>query len=177
MNCLDKVVRALDWFTDRIGKVASAFVVLIMVTMTYEVVSRYVFNSPTIWSYDITYMLGAVLYLFTAPFVLLHQRHVRVDLFYARFSPRVKSLLDVLLTPLLLFTAMGVLLQQSWRYSFRALEVGETSMVGIWEPTTVPLRFALAIGFAILALAGILWFIRELVFLTTGKKIGGVSGD
>jgi len=166
------VLRIIDCLVDRIGKVVSVLVVLIILTMTFEVVARYLFNRPTVWSYDITYMMGGVFFLFSASFVLLHRGHVRVDLFYTRFSPRFKSLVDVILTPLLLFTAYGVLTQQAWRFAFRALEVGETSMAGIWGPTTIPLRFLIAVGFSLLALEGVIWFMRELLFLFTGRKIG-----
>ena len=177
MKSFVSILRRLDWFIDQTGKVTSALVVLIMLTMTYEVISRYVFNSPTVWSYDLTYMMGAVFYLYAAPFVLLHHGHVRVDLFYARFSAKVRSILDVTLTPPLFFTALAVLILQSWKFAFRALAQGETSQVGYWEPSTVPLRFALAIGFSLLALEGVVWFLRELIFLATRKQVGSVSHD
>ncbi|MDP6577305.1 MAG: TRAP transporter small permease subunit [Dehalococcoidales bacterium] len=171
------ILKGLDYLVDRTGRVMAWLVVLIILTMTYEVVSRYVFDAPTFWSFDITYMLGAVLFLFSAPSVLLHRGHVRVDLFYARFSTKLKTLIDVVLTPLLFFPALGILTQQAWRAAFRALEVGETSMFGIWEPTTIPLRFAIALGFSLLSLAGICWFLRGILLLSTRKELAEDSHD
>jgi TRAP-type mannitol/chloroaromatic compound transport system permease small subunit len=171
------ILRILDGLVDRIGRMLAWVVILIIITMTYEVTVRYVLNSPTFWSFDLTYMLGAVLFLFSAPYVLLHRGHIRVDLFYARFSAKLKTIVDVVLTPLLFFPALGVLTQQAWRAAFRALEVGETSMFGIWEPTTIPLRFAVALGFSLLALEGILWFLRNIYFIRTGKELAGEIYD
>jgi TRAP-type mannitol/chloroaromatic compound transport system permease small subunit len=172
-----RILKGLDWLVDRTGKVLAWFVILIILAMTYEVVVRYVFSNPTFWSFDLTYMMGAVLFLFSASFVLLHRGHVRVDLFYARFSARLKGLVDVVLTPLLFFPALGILTQQAWRAAFRAVEVGETSMFGIWEPTTIPLRFAIAVGFSLLTLEGISWFIRGIIMVGTRRELAEDGHD
>ncbi len=171
------ILRGLDFLVERIGRVTSWLVVLLILTMTYEVVSRYVFDNPTLWSFDITYMLGAVFFLFSASYVLLHGGHVRVDLFYTRFSAKTKSIIDIVFIPMFFFTAYSILTQQAWRAAFRALEVGETSMSGIWEPTTVPLRFIIALGFSLLLLQGIFWFLREIISLKSGKKPVEESND
>ena len=171
------ILRGLDFLVERIGRVTSWLVVLLILTMTYEVVSRYVFDNPTLWSFDITYMLGAVFFLYSASYVLLHGGHVRVDLFYTRFSAKMKSIVDIVFIPMFFFTSYSILTQQAWRAAFRALEVGETSMSGIWEPTTVPLRFIIALGFSLLLLQGIFWFIRETISLKSGKKPTEESND
>ncbi len=171
------ILRGLDFLVERIGRVTSWLVVLLILTMTYEVVSRYVFDNPTLWSFDITYMLGAVFFLYSACYVLLHGSHVRVDLFYTRFSAKMKSIVDIVFTPLFFLTAYSILTQQAWRAAFRALEVGETSMSGIWEPTTVPLRFIIALGFSLRLLQGVFWFLREIISLKSGKEPVEESND
>lgn len=177
------LVKGVDWLVVRIGKGAAGFSVLLMLTMTYEVTVRYVFNRPTFWSYDITYMMGGTFFVFLASYALLRDWHVRVDIFYARFSRRVRSILDAVLISLLLFPAVTVIAIQAWKFAFLSLAQGEVSAVGVWEPTVVPFRFAAALGFSLLALEGVAWFIRELFFATTGKdlvtskEIGGESHD
>ena len=171
------ISRGLDFLVERIGRVISWFIVLLILTMTYEVISRYIFDNPTIWSFDITYMLSAVFFLFSASYVLLHGGHVRVDLFYTRFSAKMKSIVDIVFTPLFFLSAYSILTQQAWRAAFRALEVGETSMSGIWEPTTVPLRFIIALGFSLLLLQGVFWFLREIISVKSGKELVEESND
>lgn len=171
------IIRGLDFLVERIGRIISWFVILLILTMTYEVFSRYIFDSPTLWSFDVTYMLGAVFFLFSASYVLLHGGHVRVDLFYTRFSIKTKRIVDIVFIPLFFFTAYSVLTQQAWRAAFRALQVGETSMSGIWEPTTVPLRFIIALGFSLLLLQGVFWFLREIISVKSGKDLMEESSD
>lgn len=165
------LVKSIDWLADRTGKVFSALAVIIAVTMTFEVTMRFVFNRPTAWSYDTTMMMGGVLFLLSAPYVLLHRGHVRVDLFYARYSPRTKKIVDLALTLLLCFTALSVFTQQAWKFAFWSLEVGEISQFGYWMPTMVPFRFTLAFGFSLLTLEAVAWFTRDLFSVITGKEL------
>ena len=155
----------------------SWLIVAIMLVMATEVVARYVFDNPTVWAYDTTYQLSGIFYLFTAAFVLLHRGDVRVDLFYSRYSTKTKKIVDLVLTPLLLFSAVGVLTQQAWFFAFRALAMGETIMGGIWEPSMIPFRFLVAIGFSLVALAGINWFIRDLLYFIADKETGSENHD
>lgn len=136
---------------------------------------RYVFNHPTAWSYDTTIMMGGAFFLLSAPYVLLHQGHIRIDIFYNRFSPRTRKVIDLSLTLLLLFTALTVFTQQAWKFAFWSIAVGEISQFGYWEPTMTPFRFAVAIGFSLLYLEAISWFIRELYSLMTGKNLVAVA--
>ena len=175
--CLIALLKGVDWWIDRTGRVVSWLIVFIMLNMVFEVIARYVFNNPTVWAYDTTYMMSGVLYLFTASYVLLHRGDVRVDLFYARYSARTRRIVDLVLMPILFFTAVGIFTQQAWMFAFRALAMRETVMGGIWEPSMVPFRFVIAIGFSLIAVGGISWFTRDLLFLITGKETGGEIHD
>jgi len=175
MSVLRSLVNGIDWLADHTGRVACWLVVLIGMTMTFEVTMRYVFNNPTAWSYDTTIMMGGVLFLLMAPYVLLYRGHVRVDIFYARFSPRMKNVVDLILTFLLLFSSLGVFTQQAWKYAIWSFKVKEISQFGYWEPTMVPFRFIVAFGFSLLLLEAITWFLNNLFSLIKDKEIGGAS--
>ena len=148
-----------------------------MLVMAIEVIARYVFDNPTVWAYDTTYQLSGIFYLFAASFVLLHRGDIRVDLFYARFSTKKKKIIDLALTPLLFFSAVGVLTQQAWFFTFRSIAMRETIMGGVWEPSIIPFRFLVAIGFSLLAIAGVTWFIRDVLYFVTGKETSSENHD
>ena len=171
MSLLRTLVRGLDWFVDQTGKLLSWLIMVIIFSMMYEVIARYVFNRPTAWSYDISTMLCAVYYLFLVSYTALRKAHIRVDIFYARFSARAKRIIDLVFTPLLLWTALTLLLSQSWKYAFFALRMGEKSTAGIWEPTMIPIRFAVSIGFTVFAIQAITWFAHDLYYVITGKEL------
>lgn len=171
MGLLRRLVNGIDWLAEWTGLTIRWLAVIIMLTMTLEVVMRYIFNSPTAWSYDITIMMGGAFFLISAPYVLLHKGHIRIDIFYSRYSPRMQRIVDIIFTVLFLFTGLAVFTQQAWKFAFWSLQVGEISQFGYWEPTMTPFRFLVAIGFSILSLETISWFIRELHAAITGKEL------
>jgi TRAP-type mannitol/chloroaromatic compound transport system permease small subunit len=177
MTLLRAFTRAADWLAEWTGLTIRWLVIIIMLTMTFEVVMSYVLNSPTAWSYDTTIMMGGVFFLISAPYVLLHQGHIRIDIFYARFPEKMRHIVDIVFTVLLLFTSLGVFTQQAWKYALWSWQVHEISQFGYWEPTMVPFRFVIAIGFSLLSLEAIAWFIRELYSSITGKRLISLEGN
>lgn len=171
------LVKGVDWLAEWTGLTIRWLAVIIMLTMTFEVIMRYIFNNPTAWSYDTTIMMGGAFFLISAPYVLLHGGHIRIDIFYARYSPRMRKIVDLVFTVLLLFTALAVFTQQAWKFAFWSLQVGEISQFGYWEPSMTPFRFAVALGFSLLSLEAIAWFIRELYSLIAGKDLVAVKEE
>lgn len=171
MNILKSIVKGIDWLAEWSGLTIRWLAIIIMFTMTFEVIMRYVFNNPTAWSYDTTIMMGGAFFLISAPYVLLHRGHIRIDLLYSRYSLRMQKIVDLIFMVLFLFTSLAVFTQQAWHFAFWSLEVGEISQFGYWEPTMTPFRFAVAIGFSLLSLESVSWFIRELYAAITGREL------
>ena len=67
-----------------------------MASVAYEVFARYLFNAPTIWSFDVTYMLYGALFMLGAAYALHKGAHIRTDFFWDNFSPRTKGLIDTI---------------------------------------------------------------------------------
>ena len=61
--------------------------------------ARYLFNAPTNWAYDMTFMLYGTFFMLGAAFTLQRKGHVRTDSFYDRWSPRRQALVDLRLLP------------------------------------------------------------------------------
>ncbi|MCK4830903.1 TRAP transporter small permease subunit, partial [bacterium] len=80
------------------ANVVKWFCVLLIIIITFDVTMRYVFNSPTFWAFDISYMLLAVFASFGFGYVQYHRGHARIDIFSNMFSPKVKLLIDIVLT-------------------------------------------------------------------------------
>ena len=59
-------IRAIDKFTDRSGTIFSWLTVILVLSVSYEVIARYAFNAPTIWVFDVTYMTYGVLFMLGA---------------------------------------------------------------------------------------------------------------
>lgn len=165
------IIAVCDWISVWSGKTVSWLIFPLMFTITYEVICRYVFNAPTVWAYDMTYMIGGTMMALGMGFVLKEKGHVRVDILYDRFPAKVKSILDLVLTALFFFPITFFFIQQSWQYAVLSWVRNERSGYGIWEPTLIPFRFMVVVAWSLLFIAGIAWFLRSLVYLTKGKEL------
>jgi len=160
-TAVDRLCQLIDRFVEWTGQTVKWLALVVMSIMVYEVVARYIFNRPTVWAFDLSYMVGGSMMLLGAAYVLLHDGHVRVDLFYHKLKPRVKHGIDAVLSLVYFFPLHIVLLTYAFRYARRALLTGETSGVGIWEPSIAPFRIAVLVGFLLFLLEGISWWLRS----------------
>ncbi len=98
----------------------------------YEVIARYVFNSPTNWAHEAMYLMFGMQYLISGAYAMLTESHVRVDIFYAPMPRKRKAWVD-LLTSVFFFIFAGTLLVTSWIFAFDALAVPTgNSLVSEW---------------------------------------------
>lgn len=116
MDALARVVRTIDRVNEQVGRAVS-WLTLAMVLITFlVVVARYGFSwgrvsiqESYVWLHGIVFMLGA-------GYTLLHDGHVRVDIFYRPASARFKAWVDLLGGLLLLAPVVVMVLVVSWPY-------------------------------------------------------------
>ena len=85
-RALIAAIRVIDTFTDLTGTLVSWMSIPLVVAVAYEVIARYLFNAPTVWSYDVTYMLYGALFMLGAAYALHKGAHIRTDFFWENFS-------------------------------------------------------------------------------------------
>lgn len=122
-----RCAQILESISEWIGRAAS-WLSLLMVLVTFTVVVlRYAFDLGWIAMQEsITYM-HAVLFLTGAVYTLRHQGHVRVDIFYSRFSKRTQAWVDLLGTLFLLMPVCLFIFFVSWDYVVQSWLVYEGS--------------------------------------------------
>ena len=104
------IIRTIDRFTDWTGTVVSWLSVPLVVAVAYEVGARYLFNAPTIWAFDVTYMLYGTVFMLGAAYALHKGAHIRTDFFWEQFSIRKKGLIDAISYVLFFFPGFLILL-------------------------------------------------------------------
>ena len=135
----------------RIFGYMSGFILLVMMAITcYEVVARYVFNSPTIWSVDLGIFLLIWFAYSSTAYVQRERRHVRVDLLTSRLSGRTREIWEVLNLALFLLFAV-VLVHVSLDFTIHTFKAGEYGWM-LWRVLLWPVRAAIPVGTAVLAL-------------------------
>lgn len=77
-----KLARRLDPISVASGQFVAWLIIPMVLGLTYEVVARYVFNSPTLWAYDMTFMMYGSYFMLGVAFTLQRKGHVRTDSYY-----------------------------------------------------------------------------------------------
>lgn len=170
MRVIKKIYDGIGLLSEWSGKVARWVVFVLILAITYEVVMRYVFNAPTIWVFDVSYMLYAVLCSLGFAYVYYHGGNVRVDIIYVRFSPKGKLIIDIVFTLIfffpLYFMLTAIFAQDVWY----AYQIKETTMRTFFYPLTWPYKTLIAVGFGLLCLQGIATFLKDVIALAKGGK-------
>ena len=147
------------------GRVSALLVPPLVFAMVYEVVSRYFFDAPTQWAFEISYMMMGTIFLLGLSYALSVDQHVRVDLLHAKLPPRIIAAIDAIGYTIL--TAMLVWL--TWTLignAIRVYQTGEGSGLSSWNPKIWPYRVIYAIGFGLFALQCFAQILKNILVLT-----------
>ena len=169
MRKLASILRKIDTFSDWTGKVLSMLLLLMVGMLMYEVILRYVFNNPTIWAHETSLFMYGGMGILLGAHTLRHRGHVNLDLFYRRFSPRRKAIIDSV-TALLFFCYCAVFLYFSWKYGLKSLYIREFSIT-IWGPPIYPVKMVIPVAVTLITLQGLVKFIRDLFFAIRGREL------
>jgi TRAP-type mannitol/chloroaromatic compound transport system permease small subunit len=134
----------------------------------FEVLSRYVFNSPTNWAHEGMFLMFGMQYMLAAGFTLREDGHVRVDVIYLLLSDRAKAFLDMI-TSIFFFIFAIALLWTGWLFLADSINVWEVSFTE-WAIQYWPVKATLVIGPLLLTLQGVSRFVKDVIILT-GKKV------
>ncbi|MET0069693.1 MAG: TRAP transporter small permease subunit [Candidatus Thiodiazotropha sp.] len=149
----------------RINGMAGEFVaywsVIAVFVYYYEVIARYVFNSPTNWAHESMFLMFGMQYLLAGGFVLREGAHVRVDVIYNQLSIRAKAVVDVF-TSVFFFIFMLTLLVTGWTFFHDSYEVNEVS-ISEWGIHYWPIKLSLSLGALLLLLQGIAQLIKDIM--------------
>jgi TRAP-type mannitol/chloroaromatic compound transport system permease small subunit len=159
---LDRVARAS-------GSIVAWFIVPMVLSLCWEVVARYVFNRPTIWAYDMTFMLYGSFFMLGAAYTLQRKGHVRTDSFYGAWPPRRQALVDLVCYLVMFFPFVAVFAFVGWGYFVKAWAGNETFVSSSWQPLTWPFKLAMPVAGALLLVQGVSECLKCLHTLQTGR--------
>lgn len=155
----------IDRFIKQIGTVVSWLTLLLVLVIVIDVLMRYVFNTTSAASFELEWHLFALIFMLGASYTLQQDKHVRVDVFYHRFSEKNKAWVNAVGTAFLLLPFCAIACWESLSFVESSFIFKETSP----DPGGLPARYiikaCIPIGFFLLGLQGINLLLRSITTL------------
>ena len=168
-----KSITSIDKFSKRIGNIVCWILMPLIFAMTYEVLARKLFHSPTIWAYDISRFLYGALFMLGAGYALSRGVHIRADFLYRNFKTKNQGLIDFWLYLIFYFPGLSVFLYMSTGFLQESIMRGEKGMDTAWMPYMWPIKACLWFGIVFLIVQGISELLKSYWAATKGKWPGG----
>ena len=166
---LTTAIKILDGISIWSGKLVAWLIFPMVGGLVYEVIARYAFNAPTVWAYDMTYMLYGSFFMLGTAYALCCKGHIRTDFFYANWSVRRQGTVDALCYLLFFFPGMIVFLVVAWDFFAVAVARGERAVTSPWMPIIYPLKGAMFVAVALLVLQGVSEFLKSVYAALKGE--------
>ncbi len=166
---LRAIIKAIDTISIWSGKIVGWLILPMVGSLVYEVFARYLFNAPTVWAYDMTYILYGSFFMLGAAYTLQRKGHIRTDMFYGAWSPRRQGLVDAVCYLLFFFPGMIVFLVVTWDFFAVSFGRGERVVTSPWMPVVYPLKGAMFVATFLLILQGIAEFLRSCYAAAKGE--------
>ncbi|MEQ8308297.1 MAG: TRAP transporter small permease subunit [Hoeflea sp.] len=159
---MTRLFNLVDAFSRMLSRIAQFVTVVLVISMIYEVVARYVFGAPTIWAFDISYMCTGTLFVLGAAYALKQDAHVRIDFLAQKMPVGLRRMIEGLVFILLVAPIFAALSKFAIERAWRAWETSEVESVSPWAPLMWPFFAILAIGLVALTLQQIVHGLRVL---------------
>ncbi len=143
---MGKMLELIDRISRFIAYFAMMLIVCLIASMFFEVIARYGFNSPTMWSYDISYMLNGTIFLLGSGYVLSKNLHVRVDFLSTRMPVPAQHLVNLVFDLFILLPAIAWVAYRATGKALRSFDTGAVEVVSPWAPVIWPFEAGIALG-------------------------------
>ena len=158
----------VDKINGYVGEYVSFWSIIAVFVYYYEVLVRYLFNSPTNWAHESMFLMFGMQYMLAAGFTHRENAHVHVDVLYHYFPLRMKAVVNVL-TSIFFFIFCIVLFWTGWVFAADSMAVWEVSFTE-WAIQYWPVKLTLSAGALLLMLDGISKLTKDLIVLF-GKRV------
>lgn len=150
-----KIIHSIEGLSQWVGKAFGWCILILSLSVSYEVFVRYVLNAPTVWAFDVMVQMYGALFLMAGPYALAQDAHVRGDVLYRLFSVRWQARLDFVLYILFFFPGMMALFWYGWEIAADSWRYKEVS----WNS---PARIQIYFFKTLIPLAGFLLMLQGL---------------
>ncbi len=170
LSTLQSLSTFIHQLNERVGRAASWLTTALMLLVCVDVVIRYLFSDTQAWIIELEWHLFGLIFLLGAGYAFKHDRHVRVDVFYAKFSERDKAWVNLVGGLVFLLPWAAALMIVAFKYATIAFQIGEESPDPGGLPARYLIKYAMGIGLGLLLLQGIASVIDSILVLSGQGK-------
>ena len=163
MHLHTRFTDAIEWVNVKAGEYVAYWGVIAVFVYYYEVIARFVFNSPTNWVHESMFLMFGMQYMISGAYAYKEDQHVRVDVVYTHLSTRGKAIADII-SSVFFFIFVLTMLYTGWRFASDAVQNGETSFTE-WSVQYWPVKIAIPLGAALIALQGVCKLMKDIMLV------------
>jgi TRAP-type mannitol/chloroaromatic compound transport system permease small subunit len=162
-------IQAIEKLSNWSGIATAWLIIPMTLAVTWEVVARHFFRAPTIWAFDVTYMLYGTHFMLGTAYTLMRIGHVRTDMLYQGWSIRRQNIIDAIGYLFFFFPAMVFFFYFGWQESSHSWAIGETSDASPWRPIVYPFKTVIPLTALLLLVQGVAELLKSLYAIRTGR--------
>ena len=166
---MQKLLLTVDKLSTFVGKIFSWLIVSLTLLITYEVFSRYALDAPHDWAFDGMIQMYGMLFMMAGAYTLSKNGHVRGDVLYGFFPPRLQAGLDLALYIIFFIPGVLALCYAGWSYAGESWAIKEHSSIMADGPPIYPFKTFIPFAGAILLLQGFVEIVRCAICLKEGQ--------
>ena len=159
----------IDHINQAVGKVVSCLSFLLVIVIVIDVILRYTFSITSAASFELEWHLFAAIFLLGASYTLKEDKHVRVDVFYSRFSARTKAWVNLLGSIFLLLPFCAIAFWESLSFVQSSFQINETSPQPGGLPARWIIKSTIPAGMFLLGLQGISLILKSIKIIRYGS--------
>lgn len=159
----------IDKVSSRVGQAFAWLALALTLLISWEVFSRYVLNKPNPWSFDLMIMAYGTLIMMAGAYTLATNGHVRGDVLYGFFPPRLQASLDLVLYFVFFIPGIVALVWAGYTYAAESWAINEHSTLTANGPPLYPFKTIIPVAGVLLLLQGIVEIIRCVICIRQGE--------
>ncbi len=165
---MQKLLLFIDRISTWVGQAFAWLILALTLLISWEVFSRYALDNPHAWAFDAMIMMYGTLFMMAGAYTLSKNGHVRGDVLYGFFPPRLQAGLDLVLYFVFFIPGVVALVWAGYRYAGESWAINEHSNITADGPPVYPFKTVIPVAGAFLLVQGIVEIIRCIVCLREG---------
>jgi TRAP-type mannitol/chloroaromatic compound transport system permease small subunit len=166
---VQRLLLGVDRFSTALGQVFAWLIVALTALITWEVLSRKLLDRPHAWAFDAQIMLYGTLFMMAGAYTLSKNGHVRGDVLYGFFPPRLQAGLDLALYLLFFLPGSVAMVYAGWQYASESFAIAERSTISVDGPPIYPFKAVIPLAGALILVQGLAEIVRCVACLRAGE--------